>query len=250
MNKYEKLIEYIISEQEDKARELFHQIVVEKSRSIYENLISEVDQDDTMDRGVDEVEDLVDEISDDEMLPEADDDQEDEESDDAEMEMDDESEEDKSEEDEDMDMSGDEMLGIAAGDDMDMGDEGEGELEDRVMDLETALDDLKAEFDRLMADEADEPEHADIMGGEGGDDMGSDMDMDSDMDTDSDMDQEPGNMVREYTEKVSAGHGVEKKGAPEGHEVGQGKSASVNKHLNLQQTDESCFDPKQIYCSP
>lgn len=218
MNKYEKLIEYIISEQEDKARELFHQIVVEKSRSIYENLISEVDQDDTMDRGVDEVEDLVDEISDDEMLPEADDDQEDEESDDADMEMDDESEEDESEEDEDMDMGDD---------DMGMGDEGEGELEDRVMDLETALDDLKAEFDRLMADEADEPEHVDIMGGEGGDDM--DMDSDMDMDMDSDMDQEPGNMVREYTEKVSAGHGVEKKGAPEGHEVGQGKSASVNK---------------------
>ena len=39
MNQYEKLIEYIISEQEDKARELFHQIVVEKSREIYENII-------------------------------------------------------------------------------------------------------------------------------------------------------------------------------------------------------------------
>ena len=41
MNKYEQLIEYIINEQEDKARELFHQIVVEKSREIYESLMDE-----------------------------------------------------------------------------------------------------------------------------------------------------------------------------------------------------------------
>lgn len=208
MNKYEKLIEYIISEQEEKARELFHQIVVEKSRSIYENLVNEIDQDDTMDREVDEVEDLVDEIGDDELLPEAE--HEDEEEGDEDEGMEDESEEDESEE----DMGMDDEEDMDMGDEEDMGDEG---LEDRVMDLETALDDLKAEFDKLMADEANEPEHADIMGGD-------DMDMDSDMD----MDQEP-NMVREYTEKVSAGHGVEKKGAPEGHEVGHGKSASVNK---------------------
>ena len=43
MNQYEKLIELIINEQEDQARELFHQIVVEKSREIYENLIDEND---------------------------------------------------------------------------------------------------------------------------------------------------------------------------------------------------------------
>ena len=43
MNKYEQLIEFIINEQEDKARELFHQIVVEKSRDIYESLIDEED---------------------------------------------------------------------------------------------------------------------------------------------------------------------------------------------------------------
>lgn len=41
MNKYEKLIEYIINENEQKARELFHEIVVEKSRDIYESLMDE-----------------------------------------------------------------------------------------------------------------------------------------------------------------------------------------------------------------
>jgi hypothetical protein len=34
--KYEQLIEYIINDDEAKARELFHQIVVEKSRDICE----------------------------------------------------------------------------------------------------------------------------------------------------------------------------------------------------------------------
>jgi hypothetical protein len=111
---------------------------------------------------------------------------------------------DEEEDEEDMDM----------GDEEDMGDEG---LEDRVMDLESALDELKAEFDKLMADEADEPEHADIMGG------------DTDMDAADELDMDEPDMVREYTEKVAAGHGVEKKGGPEGHEVGQGKSAAINK---------------------
>lgn len=46
MNKFEKLVEYIINEDEEKAQELFHQIVVEKSREIYNDLVSEADQTD------------------------------------------------------------------------------------------------------------------------------------------------------------------------------------------------------------
>ena len=41
MNKFEKLIEYIINDEDDKARELFHNIVVEKSRDIYENIMAQ-----------------------------------------------------------------------------------------------------------------------------------------------------------------------------------------------------------------
>jgi len=44
--------------------------------------------------------------------------------------------------------------------DMDMGDEGDEDLEDRVVDLEDALDDLKAEFDKMMADEDGEDDDA------------------------------------------------------------------------------------------
>ena len=43
MNKYEQLIEHIINDETDKARELFHNIVVEKSRDIYESLVDESD---------------------------------------------------------------------------------------------------------------------------------------------------------------------------------------------------------------
>lgn len=39
--KFEQLIDLIINEQDDKARELFHEIVVEKSREIYENIMDE-----------------------------------------------------------------------------------------------------------------------------------------------------------------------------------------------------------------
>ena len=41
MNKYEQLIEHIINNDEAKARALFHDIVVEKSRDIYESLMDE-----------------------------------------------------------------------------------------------------------------------------------------------------------------------------------------------------------------
>ena len=132
MNKYEQLIEYIINEDEDKAKALFHDIVVEKSRDIYETLIDEETFDESI--GGNEVEDLVDEIQADETdgIPEGDMDM------DAEEEM----------------MSGD--------DEVDAEEGGEVDLEDKVMDLEKELDELKAEFDALMSDEMDEPEHADM----------------------------------------------------------------------------------------
>ena len=148
MNKYEQLIEYIINEQEDKARELFHQIVVEKSREIYENLIDETDFEEQ--ESFDTLEDDV--AADESGMVEAEDDLE------AEM--------------------GDDMGGEM---DADMGDE-EG-LEDRVMDLEAALDELKAEFDALMSDEMEEPEHADM-----------EMPKEEGMDP---------SMVREYVDKVA-----------------------------------------------
>ena len=41
--KFEQLLDFLVNEEHDKANELFHEIVVEKSREIYENLIAEED---------------------------------------------------------------------------------------------------------------------------------------------------------------------------------------------------------------
>ena len=196
MNKYEQLIEFIINEQEDKARELFHQIVVEKSREIYENLIDEEEEEEVDESLVDPMAGLVDEVDAEEQgMAEADD----------EMDM-------------DADMGGDEppmgdMGGEMDADIDDMGGEAGGDIEDRVMDLEAALDELKAEFDALMSDEMNEPEHADMGGDEmGGDEMGGE-------------EPEPKEaFVREYVDKVPMPNNK-----AEGGEVGTGGSAPINK---------------------
>lgn len=204
MNKYEKLIEYIISEQEDLARELFHEIVVEKSRDIYESLIeAEPDMEEGM-MGGSKVDELMHDVEADEGVLEADDELSDLDSDSPEMGMDDMGGDDEmgdDEGDEDMpDMGGDEDMPDM--DDMG-GEEGEEELEDRVMDLETALDDLKAEFDKLMAGEEGE---------EGEEDEGEE----------EDEEEMQEGMVREYVEKVAAPANTK-----EGHEAGAGGSASI-----------------------
>jgi len=128
--KYEQLIEYIINDEEDKAKELFHDIVVETSRDIYENLIDEEDFAEE-----ESIEDMSDAIESDE--------------------------EGISEEDDEMDMEMPMDMGDEEGEEE--GEEAEEEeLEDRVMDLEDALDELKAEFDALMDEEGTEEEHDDM----------------------------------------------------------------------------------------
>ena len=194
MNKYEKLIEYIISEQEDLARELFHEIVVEKSRHIYENLIDSVEEE--VYQG-DKVERLAAEVTADESVHEADDemsmpDMGDEEGMDDMGDMNDMGDEegmDDMGDEEGMDDMGDEE-GMD-GEEMDQSEEME-DLEDRVVDLESALDELKAEFDKIMSS----------------DDKGM----------------EDEDMVREYVEKVA-----HPSNTSEGHEVGHGGSVPVQK---------------------
>lgn len=152
MSKYEQLIEFIINEQEDKARELFHQIVVEKSREIYESLIDEQDLDEV---GGNEVDSMVDEITaDEEGMDEG-----------EELDAEFDSEEGEGGEEDEGGLD----IGMDHHDDVG-GDE---ELEDRVMDLEDALDQLKSEFDALMGQEGGEEEHGDL----GGDELGADDDI-------------------------------------------------------------------------
>lgn len=144
MNKYEQLIEFILNEQEDKASALFHEIVVETSRGIYENLI---DEDDLSEVGGNQVDELVDEVTMDEQgMAEAEDDE-------FEIEMGD----------NDMDMDPDAERDEFASDDHHADVGGDEAIEDRVMDLEDALDELKSEFDALMGDGAGDMDDMDNM---------------------------------------------------------------------------------------
>jgi len=198
-SKFEQMLEHLVNEDQEAAKEIFHQIVVEKSRQIYENILAEdfelSEEDDEEDEDMEEAKDDDDE---DESVEEAKDDEEE----------DEEMDENFAFGEGDDDIGGDpadDMLGdVEAGDeedDMDMGDEeGGDDLEDRVVDLEDAIDDLRAEFEKMMGDEGDDM---------GGDDM--DMDMGDDMDMDMGDDESPMKMgmaddvsfMREYIEKVS-----------------------------------------------
>lgn len=216
LNKFEKMLELLVNEDKAAAQELFHEIVVEKSRDIYESLLE--DEDD-LDEAEDEDDDEeVDEASDEEVDESDEDLDEGFDMDTFEVEADDEEADDMDGEDDDMDMDDGE-------DDMDMDDEeGEGgDVEDRVEDLEDALDSLKAEFEKMMAgdDEGDEEGDDMDMGGDATDDMMGDLGMDDDEEPTEDMGGDSfqatitpmearaamsaGEQMREYVEKVNGG---------------------------------------------
>jgi len=188
-SKFEQMLELLINEETDKAKELFHDIVVEKSREIYESLLAEDFNEDGMPGEVDPnapqggegelapgTEGMGDEFSGD---------------------------------DETDDMMGDIEGDDEMGGDVTLSGDEVTDLQDRVVDLEDALDSLRDEFESLMGGEEDgemgpeEPEMGDeedgemaeIYGGpEGGDEeepgmYGS---------------QEDEAFIREYVEKVTA----------------------------------------------
>lgn len=198
---FEALIEHIINDEEEAARELLHDIVVQTSRQIYNEMAAE-DEHEEEDEEKEEVEEGAfgeagGDMSDD-MIDDVEADEEGISMDDAGNEL------------------GDEMGMDDEAGDMEDGEEGEDELEDRVVDLEAALDELKAEFDQLMGQEMNEPEHSDM--DMGSDDMG-DMDMGGD---DMGMGMPKEGMVREYVEKVK--HPANN----EGQTVGTGSSDKPN----------------------
>ena len=156
-NRFEQLIEYVINDEEAKAKELFHQIVVEKSRAIYEDLMDEEEKDDLEEDnamgeepteidtdmseslGGRQAQDMIDDVEMEEQGMSEDD---------SDVEFDDKAEKD----------------GKDLTHDMEAGHD-DGELENRVVDLEDKLDELMAEFEAMMD------------GGDAGSDMGDTPDM-------------------------------------------------------------------------
>ena len=159
-NRFEQLIEYVINDEEAKAKELFHQIVVEKSRAIYEDLMdedtveeeleednamgeepTEVDTDMSEDLGGSQAQDMIDDVEMEEQGMSEDD---------SDVEFDDKAEQDGKDLTHDIEDEHD-----------------DGELENRVVDLEDKLDELMAEFEAMMdggdaGDMGDTPDMTDI----------------------------------------------------------------------------------------
>ena len=182
------MLEHLINEDEQKAKELFHDIVVAKSREIYETLISE-----DFDEGM-----MPDQMPAEEPEMEASD----------EFSGDDATDDMMGDIEGGDDMGGDDM----GGDDVSLSGGDVDELQDRVVDLEDALDALRDEFESLMGGEEGA---ADDMGG---DDMGDEPvpEMDGvempamevrDDDEDEDNNNTDEAFIREYVEKVTAAKG-------------------------------------------
>ena len=200
MNKYEKLIELIINENEEQARELFHEIVLEKSRSIYESLMDDEVTEEIADEAevsTDEVADLADDVTADE---EGVNEEEDEGDDEEELEFGDEEEDEDGEEE-----AGDEPA--TKGD---------------IMDIESAIDELKAEFDKIMGmvDADSDGDH----------DM-EDHDMEADADMDMEMPAEEGIQFEEeeVSEEETVSESDEEEETSEDEELEEDSDAELAK---------------------
>ena len=223
MNKFEQLIEYVINDEEAKARELFHDIVVEKSRQIYEEMMEE--------ETVEESEEQIDEES-----THAEDDKAEKAGRRVTKDIEYDDKKDKMDEglDEmgDTDLGGDqagnliddidveeEGLSMEAEGDDDMGEEmADADIEDRVVDLEDKLDELMAEFEALMGDQ-----------GEADADTEMDMEVDSD-DGMTDIEVADDEMETEGMMKMPMEEAINLKAAPapvKSEEAGVNKKSTV-----------------------
>ena len=186
--KFEQLLDLIVNEEMDKANELFHEIVVEKSRDIYENLIAEEAEEEEMDEAAEESDEEMDESA--------------EEDDDMEESVEEETDESVDLEDS-YSMEADDEEGNMGGDATDdfgadvgaMDDEEDGEAgEDAaIFDIKNAIEELEAAFAKLEQAQGGEEPHGEF------DDEGGEED---DMDMMGKPAFEGRRMTREYTENV------------------------------------------------
>ena len=222
MNKFEQLIEFVINDEEAKARELFHDIVVEKSRAIYEEMMEE--------ETVEESEEQIDEES-----THAEDDKAEKAGRKVTKDKDIEYDDKKDKMDEGMDaddLGGDqaddliddieveeEGLSMEGEGSDDMGEEmADADIEDRVVDLEDKLDELMAEFEALMGDQGE----ADV-------DTEMDMEVDSD-DGMTDIEVADDEMETEGMMKMPMEEAINLKAAPapvKSEEAGVNKKSTV-----------------------
>jgi hypothetical protein len=229
-SKLEQVLEHLVHEEQDKAQELLHQFIVERARSIHEELMS--DEDEVLEDDDFNPDEAEGEIESEEMFDGEDLDDEGEGDEDAMDDMD------------DMDMEdGD---GGVGGDDFE-GDDG---LEDKISELESELEELRKEFEELQGDgeegEGDEDADMDMEMDDEGEESGEDeLDVDMEMDDEGDEegDEDELKEVEDYTtpqhnanrkQKQTAQYG-QHKGKPmstDVHETAEGDKGNANRVKN------------------
>ena len=153
-NKFEQLLELLINEENDKAQALFHEIVVEKSRDIYEGLAEAETKEDSKEevKETEKAEVTAEAVKETEKTDSKD------ESVDETVEIEEESiEEVGGDATDDLisDISADEKGDAEHGDDANgeepaADDQADAGIENKIVDLEDALEELKAEFEKMM----------------------------------------------------------------------------------------------------
>ena len=234
MNKFEKLIEYIINDEDQKARDLFHTIVVEKSRDIYESIMDEEQVEENFGGPVagEQVEELTNQLADEEAVGEAD-------------------EEGEEEFSLDQDGEDDEMGGEMPAE---VGHDEEAE-EDKIMNIDAKLDELLAKFDEIMGDTGSDEMGAEMPSEEPSmDDMGAEQEPqmfeadesdEEDCDDEEESDKEDkkeeakesrnnsrklstSELMREYVDRIGDIYGGQGDAAEGDAVAGSGKKTSVN----------------------
>lgn len=207
--KFEQLLDLIVNEESEKAQELFHAIVVEKSREIYENLIAEEAEEEEMDESADDEE--MDEAKDEEDESVEESAEDDEEEMDESMDLEDSYSMEAGDEDP---ISGsgdatDEFGSDIGGDEMGGEENPESQEDNAIMDIKTAIQELEAAFAELEQAQGGEASH-------GG--FGSEEEPGMDDEDEGMMMGKPAfegrRITREYTEKV--GNDWDKSGSQKG----------------------------------
>lgn len=195
-NTIQQMLESLVNDDQARAEELFHEYVVEKSREIYESLIeAEIEDDEEVEESTEDDEEETVEENFEDIAYEGDD--------------------------EEADATDDFLGDVEVGDGEEGGEEaGPESLEDKVMDLEDAVEELEAKFAELQGEEEEE-------GHTFGDEEGEEGGFGGEEEVADSFDQELAT-VREYVEKVAGGHGAEKKG--QGEKADNTKSTVASKN--------------------
>ncbi len=237
--KLEKVLEHLINGREDEAKDLLHQVFIEKARAIHEELINMDDEsmdemggnmgDDLInDIGEDSdyLDELADEIEAEETMAEADDDM-DMDMSDAEGDLSDEMAADAGDESDMMDMDMDSDMDSNTDSDMDMADEVDGEIfasvQDTLVDLDDALAALKAEFEKLEAGSSEEGKAEEVEADDEVEGEDESAEEEGEEDEEEKMDESWLAEFDDLEESVS----LDTVSAPNEKEVGAGKYASV-----------------------